>query len=186
MKRGDNITELGAVLNERAKKLIDVQTHWCNVKSVDWDKKTMVATGLVDDLDFFDVNLGIGSIYKKPKVKTKCLIGIINNNIADAFLIECDEIEILEIIDETGFKIVLKDGLLTFNGDQFGGLVNAKELKLQVDKNTLIIQKMQEVFTTWTPVPQDWGFALKSLVSLFTNLQRADLSNIENEKIKHG
>ena len=93
MKRGDNITELGAVLNERTKKLIDVQTHWCNVKSVDWDKKTMVATGLVDDLDFFDVNLGVGSIYKKPKIKTKCLIGIINNNIADAFLIECDEIE---------------------------------------------------------------------------------------------
>ena len=118
MKRGDNITELGAVLNERTKKLIDVQTHWCNVKSVDWDKKTMVATGLVDDLDFFDVNLGVGSIYKKPKIKTKCLIGIINNNIADAFLIECDEIE--EIVFTSGESefIIKEEGFIVKQGGE--------------------------------------------------------------------
>jgi hypothetical protein len=118
LKRGDNITELGAVLNERTKKLIDVQTHWCNVKSVDWDKKTMVATGLVDDLDFFDVNLGVGSIYKKPKIKTKCLIGIINNNIADAFLIECDEIE--EIVFTSGESefIIKEEGFIVKQGGE--------------------------------------------------------------------
>lgn len=118
MKRGDNITELGAVLNERTKKLIDVQTHWCNVKSVDWDKKTMVATGLVDDLDFFDVNLGVGSIYKKPKIKTKCLIGIINNNIADAFLIECDEVE--EIVFTSGESefIIKEEGFIVKQGGE--------------------------------------------------------------------
>lgn len=118
MKRGDNITEFGVVLNERTKKLIDVQTHWCNVKSVDWDKKTMVATGLVDDLDFFDVNLGVGSIYKKPKVKTKCLIGIINNNIADAFLIECDEIE--EIVFTSGESefIIKEEGFIVKQGGE--------------------------------------------------------------------
>ena len=118
MKKGDNITELGAVLNERTKKLIDVQTHWCNVKSVDWDKKTMVATGLVDDLDFFDVNLGVGSIYKKPKSKTKCLIGIINNNIADAFLIECDEIE--EIVFTSGESefIIKEEGFIVKQGGE--------------------------------------------------------------------
>jgi hypothetical protein len=118
LKRGDNITELGVVLDERTKKLIDVQTHWCNVKSVDWDKKTMVATGLVDDLDFFDVNLGVGSIYKKPKVKTKCLIGIINNNIADAFLIECDEIQ--EIVFTSGESefIIKEEGFIVKQGGE--------------------------------------------------------------------
>lgn len=118
MKRGDNITELGKVLNERTKKLIDVQTHWCNVKSVDWEKKTMIATGLVDDLDFFDVNLGVGSVYKKPKVKTKCLIGIINNNIADAFLIECDEVE--EIVFKSGQSefIIKEEGFIVKQGGE--------------------------------------------------------------------
>lgn len=118
MKRGDNITELGKVFNEGIKKLIDVQTHWCNVKSVDWEKKTMIATGLVDDLDFFDVNLGVGSVYKKPKVKTKCLIGIINNNIADAFLIECDEVE--EIVFKSGQSefIIKEEGFIVKQGGE--------------------------------------------------------------------
>lgn len=186
MKRGNNITELGKVLNERTKKMIDVQTHWCNVKSVDWDNKLMIATGLVDDLDFFDVNLGVGSVFKKPKLQTKCLIGIINNNIADAFLIDCDEIEELEITDKTGFKISLNNGLLKINGDVLGGIVKAKELKTQLDKNTLILQKIQEAFTNWVPVPQDGAAALKSLSSQFISLNRSDLSNIENNKIKHG
>lgn len=115
---GDNITRLGAVLDERSKKLIDVQTHWCVVKSVDWDKKTMIATGLVDDLEFYDVNLGVGSIYKKPKEKTKCLIGIINNNIADAFLIECDAVE--EIIFTSGSSIfrIKENGFIVKQSDE--------------------------------------------------------------------
>jgi len=118
LKRGDNITELGNVLNERTKKLIDVQTHWCNVKSVDWDKKTMVAIGLVDDLDFFDVNLGIGSVYKKPKLKTKCLIGIINNNIADAFLIECDEVEEINFTSGESVLTIKEDGFIVKQGSE--------------------------------------------------------------------
>jgi hypothetical protein len=186
LKKGSNIQELGNILNERTKSLIDIQTHWCNVKSVDWDKKLMIAVGLVDDLPFYDVNLGIGSIYKKPKLKTKCLIGIINNNLADAFLIDCDEIEQIELVDKTGFKLCLNNGLLTINGDQFGGIVNAIELKTQIDKNTLILEKLQEVFTNWIPIPQDGGSALKSLVTSFTTLGRANLSNIKNDKIKHG
>jgi uncharacterized protein YdcH (DUF465 family) len=131
MKRGDNITELGKVLNERTKELIDVQTHWCNVKSVDWEKKTMIATGLVDDLDFFDVNLGVGSVYKKPKVKTKCLIGIINNNIADAFLIECDEVE----------EIVFKSGQSEFIIKEEGFIVKQAGESLKEVFNDLFEQK---------------------------------------------
>lgn len=130
MKKGSNIQELGKVLNERTKSLIDVQTHWCNVKSVDWDKKTMTATGLVDDLPFYDVNLGIGSIYKKPKLKTKCLIGIINNNLADAFLIECDEVE--EIIFTSG------ESVLTIKEDGF--IVKQSNESLKVVLNDLVAE----------------------------------------------
>jgi len=130
LKKGSNIQELGNVLNERTKSLIDIQTHWCNVKSVDWDKKLMIAVGLVDDLPFYDVNLGIGSIYKKPKLKTKCLIGIINNNIADAFLIECDEVE--EIIFTSG------ESVLTIKEDGF--IVKQSNESLKVILNDLVAE----------------------------------------------
>jgi hypothetical protein len=35
-------------------------------------------------------------------------------------------------------------------------------------------------------VPNDGGATLKALVTSFTALQRANLGNIENPKIKHG
>lgn len=186
MKPGSNITEFGKLLTSRTKKLIDVQMHWAIVKEVDWDKKIMTATGVADDCDFNEVNLGIGSINRKPTLGTKCIIGILNNNIADAFLIECESVDEIEISDATGFKLVLKDGKMTVNGETFGGIVNAIELKNQVDKNTAVLEAIKTSFQNWTPVPNDGGAVLKGLASAFTGLQTADLSNIQNDKIKHG
>lgn len=186
MKPGSNITEFGKLLTSRTKKLIDVQMHWAIVKEVDWNKKTMTATGVVDDCDFHAVNLGIGSINRKPTIGTKCIIGIINNNIADAFLIECESVDEIEISDKTGFKLLLKGGVLTINGDALGGIVNATELKVQVDKNTAVLKAIQTAFESWTPVPNDGGAVLKGLAAAFTTLETADLSNIQNDKIKHG
>jgi hypothetical protein len=186
VSKGNNVQELGKVFNERTQALINVQTHWAIVKEVDWDKKTMTATGLVDDCDFFDVNLGIGCIHTKPVVGSKCLIGIINNNIADAFMIEAEQIEQIELVDKSGFKVVLNNGKMSFNGESFGGIVNAKELKTQLDKNTKILKAIQNVFTAWVLVPGDGGAALKTASAGFVNLQTANLNNIENDKIKHG
>lgn len=186
MKPGSNIIEFGKLMTSKTKKLIDVQTHWCIVKEVDWTKKTMTATGIVNDCDFFEVNLGIGSINRSPTVGTKCIVGIINNDTADAFLIECESVDEIEISDATGFKLVLKDGKMTINGENFGGIVNAIELKNQVDKNTALLEAIQNAFESWTPVPNDGGAALKGIASSFISLEVADLSNIQNEKIKHG
>lgn len=186
MKKGNNIREFASLLTQKGKELIGVQTHWVVVKSVDWNAKTMVATGVVDDLDFHNVVLGLGSNYRKPSIGSKCLIGIINNDGAVTFLIDCEVIEGFELIDKTGFKFSLNNGKMTINGDTLGGLAKAKELKKQLDKNTLILKNIQSVFMSWVPVANDGGASLKALVNSFTNLNRADLSNIENEKVKHG
>jgi hypothetical protein len=186
LKRGSSIIEFGKLLNQKAKAQVDVQTHWCTVKEIDWDKKTMTATGVEDDLDFYDVLLGLGSISRRPSLQSKCLIGIINNNPAAAFLIECEEIDSIEISDKTGFKLVLNNGYLTINGDQLGGIVDAIELKKQVDKNTELLKSIQNAFKSWIPVPNDGGATLKVNASSFTGLPTANLSNIQNKKIKHG
>ncbi len=109
----DACAEFKTLLNNRTKGHLKVQTAWVKVKSVDWDKKLMVATGVTDDLDFEDVQLGIGFCYLKPKQGTTCLIGLIENQDAATFLIEADEVEeavytvgdsILTITEE-GFKV---------------------------------------------------------------------------------
>ena len=141
MKRGDNITELGKVLNQRTKKLIDVQTHWCNVKEVDWQNKTMTATSLVDDLPFYDVNLGVGSIYKKPKVGTKCLIGIINNNSADAFLIESEAVEEMIFTSAASTMVIKEEGFIVQQGQESLKVV-LNDLVTEINKLNKEVQKI--------------------------------------------
>jgi len=181
----EKLAEFRDLLKQKAKSQVPIQTEWVEVKSVDWEEKTMVATGQENGLDYDDILLGLGNTFRKPVVKSMAIIGIINNSAA-AYMIDCEEVDEIEIIDKTGFKWHLKDGQLTINGDAFGGLVKAPELKTQVDKNTAVLKAIQEAFTNWVTAPNDGGAALKALAGTFTSLQRADLSGIENETIKHG
>ena len=180
------ITKLIELFSQKSKQLTPIQTVWAICKSVDWDNKTMVATGQIDSLDYSDVLLGTGFEFKKPKVGTICLLGIIQNTEAMTFLIDAEQIEEYLITDSTGFKLHLKEGKLSMNGENFGGIVNAKELKTQEDKNTLAIQTLQNILSSWTPVPNDGGASLKALINTFTSKPLADLNNIENSTIKHG
>jgi len=180
------ISEFNRLLGQRIKELIPVQTFWVVCKSVDWENKTMTAIGQTDDLEYEEVSLGNGSIFRKPVVDTICLLGITENNGAIVFLIDADEVEEYLIVEKTGFKICLNADGLSLNGESLGGIVKAKELKTQVDRNTEILKQIQTAFQNWVTVPQDGGAALKTLSASFTGLPRADLAGIENEKIKHG
>lgn len=182
---GKKLIEFKNLLTDKMKSHVPMQTEWVKVSEVDWEEKTMTAIGENNGLEYFDVLLGLGAMNVKPKIGSLALVGAIHNGEA-CFMISCEEIEEFELIDQSGFKVNLNNGLLLINGEEFGGIVNAKELKVQVDKNTLILEKMQTAFENWTPVPNDGGAGLKVLVTSFVSLQRADLSGIENTTIKHG
>lgn len=179
------LTEFKNLMHEKMQQKVPIQTEWVKVSSVDWEDKTMVAIGEDNGLEYFDVILGLGSVNIRPKVDCLALVGSIHNGEA-CFVISCEEIEEIEMIDKSGFKVSLNDGLLLLNGDSFGGIVNAKELKTQVDKNTEILKQLQTVFKSWVPVPNDGGASLKALVTAFVDLPLTDLGNIQNSKIKHG
>jgi hypothetical protein len=167
MKGESNI--LGAALR-KGLKTGPANTVWVTVKSVDWDKKVMDVVSVMDGLEYFDVVLGLGSYLPKPKVGTKCIIGILEGNEAATFLIHADEVDQVNL-----------------NGEELGGLVDAKELKKQVDKNTEALDKVINLLTTWVPAPQDGGLKLSiDAKAKLIGLQLADLSKIENKVIKHG
>jgi hypothetical protein len=179
------LAEFKNLMTNKMKSHVPLQTEWVTVQEVNWEEKTMTAIGLINGLEYHDVLLGLGSINCKPKIGTSALVGAIHNGAA-CFMISCEEVDEIEIMDQSGFKVSLNNGLLLINGEEYGGIVNAKELKEQVDKNTLILEKIQTVFNSWVTVPNDGGASLKGLVSQFTALERTDLANIENTKIKHG
>lgn len=182
---GEELNKLGETLR-RSNKAQPASCVWVTITEVDWDEKKLVCKGVDDDLEYYDVLLGLGSEYKRPAIGSKALIGTINNMGAASYLIHCEEVEELEIQDIEGFKIALKDGRLTLNGNNLGGLVDAKELKSQVEKNSKLLQKIQSVFSNWSPVTQDGGAALKGVSAQFLGMETADLSKVENPKIQHG
>jgi hypothetical protein len=179
------LAEFKNLMTKKMQSHVPLQTEWVTVKEINWEEKTMTAIGLLNGLEYHDVLLGLGSVDMRPKIGTSALVGAIHNGAA-CFMISCEEVDEIELTDGTGFKVSLNNGLLLINGDSLGGIVNAKELKTQCDKNTLILEKIQTVFNSWVTVPNDGGASLKALVTQFTALNRSDLSNIENTKIKHG
>lgn len=109
----DEVAEFGRLIRKNQKQSMPVQTAYALCKSINWEAKTMTATGQTDDLDYYDVQLGNGFEYKRPKIGTLCLIGLLENQAANVFLIDASEVEEYYIktgtsevqVKETGIKI---------------------------------------------------------------------------------
>ena len=52
------------------------QLRWVTVDTVDKDNGTMDVTGVIDRLEYYDVQLGMGALCIYPKPGTTCLVGI--------------------------------------------------------------------------------------------------------------
>lgn len=106
-----SLDKLKQTLSELQNSGIPIQTIWVEVKEVDWKEKTMIALGIEDDLEYYEVLLGLGSVDVKPKVGSNCLIGFINNSETLPFLIMADEVEEIDIkSDQCQLKV--NDGFL--------------------------------------------------------------------------
>lgn len=108
MSKGTNIDKLVSGIRDTAKAQVKVQTCWVVAGQVDWEARTMTATGVSDDLDFFNISLGLGGLYRKPKKGTRCLIGMIENQEAASFLIDAAEVE--EFSFTSGSTTLVMDG----------------------------------------------------------------------------
>lgn len=92
----DNLSKLKTTLRQVTDNRIPVTLVWAVAQEIDWETKTMVAVGVMDGLAYYDVLLGVGHRMTKPKPRSKCLLGLIENNDAAAFMIDCEEVEAVE------------------------------------------------------------------------------------------
>lgn len=141
--------------------------RWVEVVSVDTDEKTMDAMGVTDELEFFGIQLGSGSVILYPAGGSLCLIGIVEGMETSGFLISATEVEKIEITAST--EIIL-------NGSTLGGMVKVQEL-------TDAVNKMVDTFNSHThtiTTPHGPGSATAPTGSM----QKLERSSIENEKIK--
>jgi hypothetical protein len=183
MTEMDKFIENLGKMNSQSKQ---AQLRFVTCDSVDWDNKTMTATGVVDDVKYEDIVLGFGYMDIKPKKDSVCLIGIVEGNEALSFLINAETVELVEI---TADKI-------QYNGGDKKGIVISekitKEVNTVLNRVNSIVSALQTLATAMTntgqvPVP---GAVLGSAINvaiaqLMTPLQTINQSNIENDKISH-
>ena len=107
-----SLDKLRQTLADRVKSSIPTQIFWCRAKEIDWEEKTMTADSLNEgEAGFFNIQLGIGSEFKKPESGSYCLIGIIENDDTAPFLIWAEKLEEIDlIVKECEFQI--KEGFL--------------------------------------------------------------------------
>jgi len=150
---------------------MQAQIRWVTCQSVDWDAKTMIAVGISDDLEYYDISLGFGSLIVKPTLNTDCLIAILEGQESVTWLLHASEVD-----------------AMVFNGGENGGLTITPELKTQLDKTNELLQAVITVLTG-TPIPEPGNgspSALQTaLKSAITEKALGDYSQIEDTKITH-
>ncbi|HCY81545.1 MAG TPA: hypothetical protein DHV22_08075 [Xanthomarina gelatinilytica] len=137
----DEVAEFMTLTGKRGKQAIAIQTAYAICKDVDWEKKTMTAIGQSDDLEYYNVRLGNGSIVKKPKPGTLCLIGLIENQAANSFLVDAAEIEEIIITSgETEFTIKEDGFIVKQDGESLKTVLNDL-----IDKINELNQEVQKI-----------------------------------------
>lgn len=111
--------------DEQLRKIINRRTptnatlHWVEVMEVNEETGTMDVKGIADDLEYYDVSLGCGSVVLIPEKGSLCVIAVLEGVDTECLLISADKVERIKVIAST--EIVFNDGNL-------GGLVKVQEL----------------------------------------------------------
>lgn len=111
-----------------------------------------------------------GEMLITPKVGTAVTIGSLSGDLSQLVVLQVDHIETIVI-----------------NGGKLGGLINIEQLTEKLNTIEDDINSLKNVMSTWTPVAQDGGAALKTSVSTWAGqtLTKSQRGDYEDETIKH-
>lgn len=164
------LDKFGQLFKQHLNGSVKASLRWVTAKVVDWDAQMMTATDS-DELEYFDVLLGVGTMAIKPVLNTDCLIAIVEGDEATAFLLYADEAELIQ-----------------FNGGENGGLTITPTLKENLDKNNDILEALLNVINGGPILEPGNGSASALQTALQTAVagkEIGDFTNIENSIITH-
>lgn len=147
-------------------------------------------TPINDDADILDVKIRVivdgneAGVMIFPPLESIVLVGLISDT--DAYLLSCSEVERM-VINTGKFRFeVDSEGNAIFDQGENEGLVKLPELRAEINKLNSFLNAIKQTFSSWTPIPNDGGSALKAAMSsALASEQTADLSGVGNDKIKH-
>lgn len=164
----DSVAKLREVLRKEIAAMTPPTVVWATCKSVNANEGTMTAER--DDVDYLDVLIGLNGNQSIPKVDSKVLLGIIEGKRPVTLLLMCDTEE------------------LHLNGKNHGGLVKADTVAERLNTLEQDLNTLKLVLSTWVPVSQDGGAALKAAAGAWYGQQLTTTTSqqLQNSKVKHG
>ena len=111
-----------------------------------------------------------GELLITPKVGTAVTIGSLSGDLSQLVVLKVDHIESIVI-----------------NGGKLGGLINIEQLTEKLNTIEDDINSLKNVMSSWTPVAQDGGAALKTSISTWAGqaLTKSQRGDYEDETVKH-
>lgn len=117
-------------------------------------------------------------IFVEPVVGSFVLLGLIDNKIESLFVVGYSEVKSYKLNAE----------LIHLNGDANGGLVKSAKVNSEINALKQELNTLKTIFSTWIPVVNDGGAALKTAVATWAGqqLNPGQAGDYENDKVKHG
>lgn len=179
------------------------------VSAVDTKARTVDVQPLDEDAPVLGVNLQANQeatlgVVLFPRVGSDVAVAMLSGYAAGVVVLT-EDVESIEInindgtkltITENGISLNVKDGITldiddraaVFNGGDLGGLINIADLTDRLNTIEKDINNLKKVFaTSWSPVAQDGGAALKTAAASWsgTQLTLTKRGDYEDEAVKH-
>jgi hypothetical protein len=163
----------GGVVVEAVVLSVDETKFTCDVTVKDSANQTPTT--------HFDVPLRVlvsnqASVVEIPEIGTECIICFRDSNIGRP--------QILMV--HKALKILVLCDQVVFNNGTLGGMIILDDAVNRWNKIEQDINNLKAVFSSWTPVPNDGGAALKTAAASWYGQQLTitQPSDVENPKIK--
>lgn len=174
-----NIGELlRMIVDDPTKEIYSIVAE---VTELNETERTVDVTPLNGDAEIFGVRLQSSislntGLVIFPKVGSVVIVTFLNK--LTGYVSTFSEIDKIYINSEN--EIVFNDG-------QNNGIVKISPLVNKLNAIENDINQLKSLFSSWTPIPNDGGLALKGIVSSWSGnqIQPTQTTDIENDKIKH-
>ena len=148
----------------------------------------------VGELELSDVRLrattasGDDKLLITPKEGSNVILGANAGDLRELVVMKVDDpAKIYYRHKDLKIEIDGDTGKITINGGKLGGLIKIKDLVDKVNKIEDDINTLKQDFSTWVPVPNDGGAALKTASASWAGqqIQKTQVDDIEDKKVTH-
>lgn len=169
---------------------VDTINDTCEIEPMDGPNHPAAKLRAVEDSNF-DSRVVI-----YPKVGSKVVYLFVNNDPNNVIVVSVSDFESIIIQNSPSSfklniaadgKVVIDSPEIKFNNGPNGGLVKSEPVSDSFNDVINVINVLKDIFTSWTPVPNDGGAALKALAAAWASSMMSNVAQTayENSDIQH-